>query len=118
MAGRRLTRYLFEELAGRPLVEGEVIRHSLRRAAMRQRMALSTRGVLSTMCRTWFSASVRRAVNGMAWAQLTEEQVRDIRALARDHDLRGDLAFVARAYGVSPAALPLVLKGETWVDVT
>jgi hypothetical protein len=59
--------------------------------------------------------SARGARNGQA--RLTPERVRDIRALAREHNLRGEVSFVARVYGVSPAALTLVLRGETWAGV-
>jgi hypothetical protein len=55
------------------------------------------------------------ARNGQAI--LTTEQVRDIRQLAQEHDLRGNVNWIASVYGISPAALTLVLRGETWPGV-
>jgi hypothetical protein len=112
----RVTRYVFAELAGRPLARGEVIRHSCDEPRCVNGWHFSTGSQFDNvqdMLQRQRQACGER--NGRA--QLTEEQVRDIRALAREHDLRRDVAFVARAYGVSPAALTLVLKGETWPGV-
>jgi hypothetical protein len=111
-----VTRYIFEQLAGRPLAGGEVIRHSCDEPRCVNGWHFSTGSQFDNvqdMLQRQRQASGER--NGRS--QLTEEQVRDIRALAREHDLRGEVAFVARGYGVSPAALALVLKGETWRGV-
>ena len=112
-----MTRYVFEQVAGRPLAGGEVIRHSCDNPRCVNGWHFSTGSQFDNVqdiLQRQRQASGER--NGRV--KLTEAQVRDIRALAREHNLRGDVAFVARAYGVSPAALMLVLPGETWAGVT
>jgi hypothetical protein len=37
--------------------------------------------------------------------------------LARDYDLKGELSFVARSYGVTADNIVLVLARQTWVGV-
>jgi hypothetical protein len=112
----RVTRYLFEELAGRPLKPGELVRHTCdnpRCVNGWHFIGGDHAANMKDMVERNRQATGER--NGRA--QLTEAQVRDIRALAREHDLRGDVAFMERAYGVSPAAMALVLRGETWPGV-
>jgi hypothetical protein len=50
-------------------------------------------------------------------AQLTEADVREVRGLARDHNLRGSVSFVASAFGVSPDTVRLIVAGRTWRGV-
>jgi len=47
---------------------------------------------------------------------LTEAQVREIRALARDLGLKGNASFIARAYGVSPTKIASIVAEKTWRD--
>ena len=103
--------------AGRALGSAEVIRHSCDEPRCVNGWHFSTGSQFDNVqdvLQRQRQASGER--NGRA--QLTAAQVSEIRAVARDHALRGDIAFVARAYGVSPSAVRLVLRGETWADVT
>jgi hypothetical protein len=112
----RVTRYVFEQLAERALAEGEVIRHSCDEPQCVNGWHFSTgsqfENVQDMMKR---NRQARGERNGQA--VLTAEQVRDIRALAAEHDLRGSVSWIAGVYGVSPTALTLVLRGETWPGV-
>jgi hypothetical protein len=112
----RVTRYLFEQVAGRPLTEGEVVRHSCDQPRCVNVWHVETGSqfdnVQDMLTRNRQASGAR---NGQA--VLTAEQVRDLRQLAQEHDLRGNVNWIASVYGVSPTALTLVLRGETWAGV-
>ena len=112
----RVTRYIFEELVGRALADGEVIRHSCDEPRCVNAWHFSTGSQFDNvqdMLQRQRQARGER--NGRA--QLTEAQVRDIRALAREHDLRGEVSWIARCFDVTPTALTLVLERRTWAGV-
>ena len=112
----RVTRYVFEHVAGRPLATGELVRHTCdnpRCVNPWHFIGGDHAANMRDMVERERQASGER--NGIA--KLTEAQVREIRALANEHDLRGDVSFVARSYGVTADNIARVLARKTWVGV-
>jgi hypothetical protein len=113
---QRVTRIIFEHVAGGPLAPGDVVRHwcDTPRCCNPWHFESGDHDAnMADMTRRRRQASGER--NGRA--RLTAEQVRDIRQLAHEHDLGGEVSFVARSYGVTPGNLALVLARKTWVSV-
>jgi hypothetical protein len=113
----RVTRYLFERMTGRRLVARELIRHScdIPRCVNPWHFDVGDHVAnMRDMVERRRSASGER--NGRS--RLTEADVRDIRAFARDRDLRGGVASLAREHRVSVNTMRLILAGETWREAS
>src|SRR5262245_37059632 len=112
---RRVTHVIYERLTGRALELGELIRHwcDTPRCVNPFHFESGDHAAnMRDMVKRLRSSAGQR--NGRA--KLTADAVAKIRALAREHDLRGRVSSVARAYGVSPTTIALVLAGHVWRD--
>ena len=109
----RVTRYIIERITGRQFAAEELVRHwcdTPRCCNPWHSEVGSHADNMNDMVKRMRQASGSR--NGRA--RLTEDEVQEIRSLARHYDLRGSVSFVARGYGVSSDTVLSILAGETW----
>jgi hypothetical protein len=112
----RVTRYIYERITGHRLVASELVRHTCDTPRCVNPWHFVAGDHIDNM--KDMTTRLRQAVgerNGRA--QLTEADVHTIRALGHDHNLRGAVSFVARAYSVSPDTVRLILADATWRSV-
>jgi hypothetical protein len=109
-----VTHYVFEHVIGQCVPDGEVIRHTCDTPRCINPWHFESGDQIANMrdmVERKRSASGPRNGN----VQLTADDVRDIRRLVAEVELRhGDLSFIARSYGVTPTAISLIVKGKTW----